>query len=81
MSYIRPLENSACLYIYPETGGVRFMSFPEHTDEIIPDEMLDILLALMSDEELNKRIGHGIVLLDILNNEDYEKYKELKNFY
>lgn len=58
MSYIRPLENKSCLYIYPESGQIRFMSFPNHSNETIPDEMLDILLARMSETEIASRQIH-----------------------
>ena len=82
MSYIRPLENNACLYIYPNIeGGVHFMAFPEHFNETIPDEMLDILLYKMSNEELERRRKHGSILLKALNEEDFDAYKTNKNFW
>ena len=81
MSYIRPLENSASLYIYPEDGCVRFMSFPEHSNEVFPDEMLDILFARMTDKELLERKKHGGILLKTLDDGDFESYRKLKNFY
>ncbi len=80
MSYIRPLENRSCLYIYPEAGGVRFMTFPEHSDEVIADEMLDVLLSRMSEDEIIKRKQHGHYLLKALDNEDYDVYKKYKTF-
>ena len=80
MSYIRPLENNSCLYIYPEEGGIRFMTFPDHSNETIPDEMLDILLARMSEKELLQRKQDGYILLKALNNEDYDAYKKHKSF-
>lgn len=81
MSYIRPLENKACLYIYPESGQIRFMSFPEHNMETISDEMLDVLLAKMSGKEILKRIQHGEILLKALDDEDYDFFKRNKSFY
>ena len=80
MSYIRPLENNSCLYIYPEDGGIRFMTFPEHFNEMIPDEMLDVLLSKMSEDEILKRKQHGHYLLKALNNGDYDAYKKYKMF-
>lgn len=81
MSYIRPLENKACLYIYPESGQIRFMSFPNHHNEAIPDEMLDVLLAKMSSDEIGNRQKHGEILLKALDNEDYDFFKKNKSFF
>ena len=81
MSYIRPLEGDAGLYIYPQTGGINFCCFPEHSGFIIPDECLDILLARMSNKELTGRIQHGQNLLMALYNSDYDYYKQNKNFF
>ena len=80
MSYIRPLEGNAGLYIYPEQGGINFCSFPQHNSFFLPDECLDILLSRMSDEELHKRKKHGNLLLKSLYNNDYDLYKRTKEF-
>lgn len=80
MSYIRPLENESCLYIYPEYGQIRFMSFPNHSNEVIPDEMLDILLARMPHTEMVRRKEHGNMLLRALDNLDYDFFKKYKAF-
>lgn len=81
MSYIRPLEDNLGLYIYPEDKGIRFMSFPQHNNEIVLDEMLDILLSKMSTEEINERRHHGIFLLSTLSNQDYDMFKRNKGFF
>lgn len=82
MSYIRALEyNSAGLYIYPEDNRIRFMSFPEHNNETIPDEMLDVLLSKIPDDELERRRKHGAILLKALAEDDMDFYKENKNFW
>jgi hypothetical protein len=82
MAYIRPLEyNEAGLYIYPEYYGVNFLSFPNHSGEVIPDEMLDILLAKMKDNEIQKRRNHGNLLLESLSNNNYEDFEKNKSFY
>lgn len=81
MSYIRPLEGNAGLYIYPQEDGINFCSFPKHSGFILPDECLDVLLARMTEEELAKRKQHGDKLLKALYNNDYDYYKENKNFF
>ena len=81
MSYIRPLERGLGLYIYPEDKGVRFISFPQHNNELILDEMLDILLARINPEEINERRHHGTFLLSTLSNQDYDMYKRNKSFF
>lgn len=81
MSYIRPLEHNAGLYIYPESGGIRFLSFPEKSDIIFPDEMLDILLLKMSNEEILNRRKHGQFLLESLEKEDFNTFSDNKDFW
>lgn len=81
MSYIRPLEDNAGLYIYPEDGGIRFASFPNRSGEVFPDEMLDILLLKMSDEEILNRRRHGLFLLDTLEEENLDKFSDNINYW
>lgn len=81
MSYIRPLENDAGLYIYPEDYQIRFIGFPENPDVTISDEMLDILLYKISNNELERRKEHGKFLLRTLEDKDINTYNKNKNFW
>lgn len=56
------------------------MSFPNHSNEVIPDEMLDILLARMPYTEMVRRKEHGNMLLRALDNLDYDFFKKYKAF-
>ena len=64
MSYIRPLEGGAGLYIYAGEDGVEFCCFPNHSGKIIPDEMLDIFLFLIDKTEFESRQKHGEQLVN-----------------
>ena len=80
MSYIRPLDGSG-LYIFPEDNHIMFMSFPDHSGKVVPDDMLDILLYKMDSEELIQRQAHGKFLLEALRQDDMKTYKENINFW
>ena len=81
MSYIRPLEGNAGLYIYPQSDGINFCSFPHYSGFVVPDECLDVLLARMDNEEVDERREHGKLLLKALFNQDFDEYKKNKSFY
>ena len=70
MSYIRPLEGEAGLYIYGGEDGVEFCCFPDHSGEIFEDQMLDIFLYLIDEEEFKSRQEHGKQLFDLLCKQD-----------
>jgi hypothetical protein len=81
MAYMRPLDDDAGLYFFPDDEGIRFLCFPQHSGETIPDEMLDILLSKMSNEEIARRKKHGDVLLKLLKNGDNDTYNKNKSFF
>lgn len=81
MSYARVLEDGC--YIYPniEKGGLQIDFFPLEELDFIPDSILDVILAKMSDKEINDRRKHGNYIRSLLIEEKYTTLKKDKDFF
>lgn len=81
MSYTRIIEDGCYIYPEVESAGVRVMFFPNEELDFIPDTILDVILARMSEEELRERKLHGEYIRELLAKRDFNNASKNKDFF